>query len=292
MQSRSASDASSAFAGRTVVVTGASSGIGRQVAGDVSALGASVVITSHDEGRLRQTEAELRTAGHRINAFCCDVRDRAQVASLAQYVEQTCGHADILINNAGYAVYRPFEESTVDEVLDILDVNLGGAMRCAKAFLPGMIARRSGRIVNVSSIGGEVIITPNAAYCAAKHGMVAWSKAIRYELEPFGVAVNVVCPGHTTTHFHDHPTFRRRDADRNPRRRSLTPVAVSAAVLDAIRRDRPVTYVPGWHALLVWALRVCPLLTDPLWDRISRKRVNRLYAQIGAEQARGDRGPT
>ena len=80
--------------------------------------------------------------------------------------------------------------------------------------------------------------------------MVAWSKAIRYELEPFGVAVNVVCPGHTTTHFHDHPTFRRRDADRGSRSRSLTPAVVSAAILEAMQRNRVVTYVPRWHGVL------------------------------------------
>ena len=105
---------------------------------------------SHD-GRLRQTRSRApHSRGRQVHAFCCDVRDSSQVDRLAEYVEQTCGPADILINNAGYAVYRPFEESTVDEVLDILDVNLGGAMRCAKVFLPGMIARRSGRIVNVA----------------------------------------------------------------------------------------------------------------------------------------------
>ena len=287
MPSRSVPEADSFFSGQTVVVTGASSGIGRQVAADLAARGASVVITSHDEKRLRQTEAELRSAG-RIHARACDVRDSAAVVALAEYVEQTCGHADILINNAGYAVYRPFEESPLAEVLDILDVNFAGAMRCTKAFLPAMIARGSGRIVNVSSIGGEVIITPNAVYCAAKHGMVAWSKAIRYELERFGVAVNVVCPGHTRTHFHAHPTFRRRDADRNPYRRSLEPEAVSAAILEAIRQDRAVTYVPAWHALLVWALRACPLLTNPLWDRISRKRIDQLYKRIRAEHSPSD----
>jgi short-subunit dehydrogenase len=287
-----ASESDPFFAGRTIVVTGGSSGIGRQVASDACACGATVVITSHDEQRLRQTEAELRAAGLHIHAFCCDVRDARQVAGLVAYVEQTCGHLDILINNAGYAVYRPFEESTVDEILDILDVNLAGAMRCAKAFLPGMTSRRSGRIVNVASIGGELIITPNATYCAAKHGMVAWSKAIRYELEPFGVSVNVVCPGHTKTHFHDHPTFRRRDASRHPKRRSLSAAAVSAAILDGIRRDRVVTYVPRWHALVVWALNVFPFLSSPLWNRVSRRRIDQLYARIRAEPPCGDQTGT
>lgn len=279
------SEAEACFAGRTVVVTGGSSGIGREVAADLAARAARVVITSSDEQNLRETAAELRSAGLPVHAFCCDVRDAAQVARLAAHVEETVAPADILINNAGYAVYRPFEESTLDEVLDILDVNLGGAMRCAKAFLPGMIARRSGRIVNIASIGGATIITPNATYCAAKHGMVAWSKAIRYELEYLGVKVNVVCPGHTKTHFHDHPTFRRRDVHRDPKKQSLMPAAVSAAILDAIRRDRPVTYVPGWYAGVVWALGAFPFVADRLWDRISRRRVQQLYERIHAERS-------
>src|SRR5260370_26385916 len=125
---------------------------------------------------------------------------------------------EVLIKNAGYDGYRPCEESSAAEVLDILDVNLGGAMRFAKACLPAMIRQRSGRIVNIASVAGGLIITPNAVYCAAKTGMVAWSKALRHEVARFNVAVNVVLPGLTATQFHNHPTFRRRDIYRKKSR--------------------------------------------------------------------------
>jgi short-subunit dehydrogenase len=161
-------------------------------------------------------------------------------------------------------------------------------MRCAKAFLPSMIAHRSGRIVNIASIGGAAIITPNAAYCAAKHGMIAWTKAIRYELAHFNVSVNVVCPDHVQTSFQDHPTFKRREVYRGKDTarkwgRSLTVEDVSREILDAIRHDRAVTYVPRWQGLVVWALNALPFITAPIWDRIMQKRIVQLYEQIEAE---------
>lgn len=269
-----------------IVITGGTSGIGKQFAKDFANQGAQVVVCSDSSQSLAQTRTDFEQAGLKVDTQECDVRSANQVRHLADYTLNQYGHLDILINNAGYAVYRPFEESSVDEVLDLMDVNLTGAMRCAKAFLPSMIQRRSGRIVNISSIGGETIITPNAAYCTAKHGMVAWSKALRYELSHFDVKVNVVCPAHTKTNFHDHPTFRRRDPYRRKNARSLTVEQVSGAVMSAIQKDRVLTYVPWWQGLVVWSLNVLPFLTLPVWDRISRKRVEQLYDQIELEKAK------
>ena len=274
----------SSFTDKVVVVTGGSSGIGQQIARDLLRIGAFVTIVSDQRAKLDSAYAELKETFPAVEAIVCDIRNREQVSQMAQRVLERHQHIDILINNAGYAVYRPFEESTTEEVLDILDVNLAGAMRCAKAFLPSMIARRSGRIVNVSSIGGETIITPNAVYCAAKHGMVAWTRAIRYELSHFGVAVNVVCPGHTKTNFHDHPTFRRRDVYRRKGSRSMGVETVSSAVLDAIRKDRIVTYVPSWQGLVVWALNTFSFVMAPVWNVITKERIAQLYEQIESEK--------
>lgn len=284
---RTPSDGDPVFFGKVVVITGGSSGIGKQLAKDFSIHGAHVIICSSQPARLKEAQAELARIESQIDACVCDIRYTDQIIQLAEYVLQQYGQVDILVNNAGYAVYRPFEESSLDEVLDLLDVNLTGAMRCTKVFLPYMIAHRSGRIVNISSIGGETIVTPNAVYCAAKHGMVAWTKAIRYELAPFNVKVNVVIPGHTKTNFHDHSTFRRRDPYRRKNARSLTVEQVSAAVLDAIRKDYIVTYVPWWQGLVAWALNALPFVTVPVWDRITQKRIAQLYEQIESERASG-----
>jgi short-subunit dehydrogenase len=197
-------------------------------------------------------------------------------------VEQRYGHVDLLVNNAGYTVYRPFEESAVSEILDILDVNLAGAMRCARAFLPGMIARRDGRILNVSSVAGYFAVTPNATYCAAKHGLVGWTKALNYELDRFNVWVGVLCPDHVKTGFQDHPTFQRREPYRT-RPERLTVEEVSAAALDAIERRRTVTFVPRRAGLVAWAMRVLPGLAEPMWRRLMLRRVEQLYDEMARE---------
>lgn len=272
------------FASKIVLVTGGSNGIGKQVAKDLLSRGAYVIICSNESKNLHEAHSQLRSVSPRIDACVCDVRNTDQLLRVAHYVLERYGKIDILINNAGYAVYRPFEESSIEEILDIVDVNLSGAMRCTKVFLPSMIARRSGRIVNISSIGGEIIITPNATYCAAKHGMVAWTKAIRYELAHYNISVNVVCPSHTKTNFHSHHTFRRRDVYRKKGSSSLKVEAVSNKILNAIERDRVVTYVPCWQGVIVWALKALPLIINPVWDRIMQKRIAQLYEQIGTEK--------
>lgn len=272
------------FSGKVILVTGGTSGIGKQVAIDLSRLGATVTVCGQQQASVEQSRLEFLQSGLPIDAQVCDIRVMAQVKQIVEYVAQQHGPVDVLVNNAGYAVYRPFEESSTDEILDLLDVNLAGAMRCAKALLPAMIARRSGRIVNIASIGGETIITPNAVYCAAKHGMVAWTKAIRYELTPFQVKVNVVCPGHTKTNFHDHPTFGRRNLYRRKSQKSMTVERVSAAVLRAIRQDRLVSFVPWWQGWIAWALNALPMLTMPAWDWLAGRRIAQLYQQIEREK--------
>ena len=275
------------FANQVVVITGGSSGIGKQLAVDFSRLGAHCIICSRASTVLIDTQAEFQQTNCNVDVQECDVRDTGQVHRLANHVLTHYGQIDILLNNAGYGVYRPFEESSLDEVLDLLDVNLAGAMRCAKAFLPSMVSNRSGRIVNISSIGGETIITPNAVYCAAKHGMVAWTKAIRYELAHYNVKVNVICPGHTKTNFHDHPTFRRRDPYRRKTARSMTVEKVSAVTLDAILKDRVLTYIPWWQKWVAWMLNAAPIISVPIWDRITQKRIAQLYEQLEQEQKNG-----
>lgn len=280
------------FAGKVVVVTGGTTGIGRRVAEDFARLGAKVTICAPRDEDVRRAVAEMRSASLLVEGQACDVRHTAQIQALADRVLDREGRVDILINNAGFAVYRAFEESSTEEVVDIVDVNLLGVMRGMKAFLPGMIARRSGHIVNVSSIGGELIITPNASYCGAKHGVVALTRALRYELARFNVLATVVCPDFVPTSFQVHESFRRRDPYRKKTKSEggLTAADVSAALQSAIRRKKVVAYVPWWAGLIVWVTRVMPGVVEPFWGRIMRKRMEQLYAEIHKERdARSER---
>jgi short-subunit dehydrogenase len=262
--------------GAIVLITGGSSGIGKRLAWDLLDRGDNVVIVSHDESRLRHAEQELRTISPHVRAMRCDVRSVEDVQRAVDLTHAEFGRIDVLVNNAGYAVYRPFAESSVDEVLDLVDVNLLGVLRFMKAVIPVM-KTNGGHIVNVSSIAGTMIITPNSSYCASKHGVVAVSEALRYELEPFGISVSVVCPGRVETSFFDHDTFRARAA--RPETRLTVPVeTVSAAIIDAIETRRFMTYVPRSLGVMSWAFHAAPWVVKPLYHRLMRRRIRSLYA--------------
>ena len=182
---------------------------------------------------------------------------------------------DILINNAGFAVYRTFEQSTSDEIEQLVKVNFAGHLLFTREVLDGMIDRRSGHIVNIASVAGLFTLTPNAVYGASKSGMVAWTRALRVELSRYGIGVSVVCPGRVETAFFNHESFRRRSARRETRLTIALPTVVET-VLDAVRRNREMVVVPrywGWFAralvLVPYGLRAHHALL--------RRRVDDLY---------------
>ncbi|HET6279910.1 MAG TPA: SDR family NAD(P)-dependent oxidoreductase [Polyangia bacterium] len=179
-----ARDPAAKLRGRVAVVTGASRGIGRAIAEALAGAGATVAGCS-----LHGAESTVR----------CDVRSPSDVARFARQVETQHGAADILINNAGTvarATLGSLEEAAWDEVIGS---NLKGTYLVSRAFLPGMLARGSGRIVNISSISGRQGTAGLTAYCAAKHGVVGFTRALAEEVRGAGIAVNAVCPGSVDT---------------------------------------------------------------------------------------------
>ncbi len=262
--------------GRTVLITGGSSGIGKRLAFDLALLGAEVVIASHDPERLQSAEAELRAISPASFSVLCDISSSDEVTRMAGIVLRRFGHLDVLVNNAGYAVYRTFEATDLSEVCHLADVNLLGAMRCIKVFLPAMIGQRRGIIVNMASIAGRVPLTPNSVYCASKHGLVALSQALRYELHDFRIKVQVVCPGRVETAFFDHESFKTR-APRAEMRYTVTVEEISRATIRAIRTGRFMTYVPRTLGLVAWAWGAVPWIVNPLFGRLMRARVRSYY---------------
>lgn len=269
-------------AGNVVVITGGSSGIGKQLAQDLCAKGAHVVISSDNRESLQAAVQELASQNCAVSSVVCDVTRQEQVDELASAVVTEFGKVDVLINNAGYAVYETYEESTIDELIRLVEVNLLGVIRCTKAFLPLMIERREGRIVNMASIAGRLVITPNATYGAAKHGMVALTRALSYELGRFGIKTNVVCPGRVETAFFDHPSFQKRAA-RPETRHTVSLESVSRATIRAIEQDRFLTYVPRSLGIIVWLVNAVPFVSWPLYGRLQTRRIESLYATNGSD---------
>ncbi len=176
------------------LVTGAGRGIGRAIAERLAAEGAKVAVLDIDEATARATAEAIGGVGIRT-----DVTDGASVRAAAAEAERRLGPATILVNNAGWDKAEPFVKSSEETWDKVLAINLKGPIRMTRAVLDGMIERRRGRIVTVSSDAGRVGSSGEAVYSAAKAGVIGFSKTLARELARYAINVNVVCPGPTNT---------------------------------------------------------------------------------------------
>jgi NAD(P)-dependent dehydrogenase (short-subunit alcohol dehydrogenase family) len=195
---------SALLAGRRAVVTGAGRGIGRAIAGHLSAAGAAVVLAARTETEIEQAAEEIRSDGGRAEAVACDITDDASVARLAAVSEERLGGpVDTLVNNAGVYRPRPFDAYTLDDWRWILDVNVVALVRVTQAFLPGLLKLERSRVINVSSIAGKKGTFGQAAYNASKHAQIGITRCLALETGTTGLRVNAVCPGFTKTDLID-----------------------------------------------------------------------------------------
>ena len=181
--------------GRVAIVTGAARGIGLAIARRLDNAGASVAVLDLDGDSATQAAAELRSAV----ASTCDVRDAESVAQAVRYVEESLGPTDILVNNAGIWSHTPILDDIEETWDDIFATNVKGILICSKAVLSGMVDRKRGKIVNISSMSGFVGHARWAAYGASKSAAISLTLTMAAELEPHNIQVHAVCPSGTET---------------------------------------------------------------------------------------------
>ncbi|HMH83475.1 MAG TPA: SDR family NAD(P)-dependent oxidoreductase [Gemmatimonadales bacterium] len=232
------------LAGRGAVVTGAGRGIGLAVARALVGAGAAVVVAARTRDAIEAVATELRAAGGRAWAVSCDVTDLANVQALARAAEAHLGHADILVNNAGVSHSAPLQRTTLADWNRILTVNATGTFLCTQAFLPTMVARRWGRVVNIASVaglgGGKYI----AAYSASKHAVVGFTRSAAAEVAGTGVTVNAVCPGYVDT------DMTRESVARIATKTKMSPEAALRAALETTGQRRLISPEDVAHAVL------------------------------------------
>ncbi len=187
------------FAGKTIVVTGGGGGIGGATCRRFAQKGGRVAVCDVNAESAEKVAAEIRVSGGQAHAFRCDITDRASVDAAMRETEAQLGPIDVLVNNAGWDIFKPFTKTDPGEWAKLIAINLVGAMHMHHAVLPGMASRRKGRIVNISSDAARVGSSGEAVYAACKGGLVAFSKTIAREHARHGITVNVVCPGPTET---------------------------------------------------------------------------------------------
>ncbi|MBV9193383.1 MAG: SDR family oxidoreductase [Solirubrobacterales bacterium] len=179
----------------TVVVTGASRGIGPYIAGSLAAEGAKVALVARSEPELQAYARRLSESGPEVVAFPGDVTSPEERRALVGAVERRLGPVDVLVNNAGGDLQREFHNLTEDEIHGLLELNLTSAVMLTRLVLPGMLERGRGHVVNVSSMAGRVSFPYAEAYAAAKDGLVAFTRVFRADYRGRGVSASALIPG-------------------------------------------------------------------------------------------------
>ncbi|MDY0106014.1 MAG: 2-hydroxycyclohexanecarboxyl-CoA dehydrogenase [Giesbergeria sp.] len=187
------------FDGKTAIVTGGGGGIGGATCRRLAGEGAKVAVFDMNLEAAEKVAADIRANGGQAAAFACNITDRAQVDAAVAAAEAQLGPIAVLVNNAGWDIFKPFTKTVPAEWDKLIAINLTGALHMLHAVLPGMVERKYGRIVNVASDAARGGSSGEAVYSACKGGLVALSKTLAREHARQSITVNVVCPGPTDT---------------------------------------------------------------------------------------------
>jgi len=264
---------------KTALVTGASSGMGKEIARRLIRDGYQVFVAArrlHDMDDLQALGAEpLRM----------DISVDADVVAAVQRIHEAAGGVDVLVNNAGFGLYGPMEDIAMDEARYQFEVNVFGPARLTQLLLPAMRARGRGKIINITSMGGKIYTPLGSWYHATKHALEGWSDCLRIELAPFGIDVVVVEPGLIETAFGDVAangmversgagaygnlarSVAKATQDTYGRGRNTPPKVIANVVSRAAKASRPRTrYVAGKFAWPLIAIRTW--FGDRAFDRV------------------------
>jgi len=247
--------------GRVAIITGASSGIGRELALAFAREGTRLVLAARREEKLREVAKAVSAMEGEALVVPTDVGVQAQVEHMIEATMSRFGRIDILVNNAGYGLFASVEDTTTDDVRRIMEVNFMGAFYGIKAVLPIMRQQGWGHIINVSSVVGKRALPYSSAYCATKSAMIALSESLRVEVAGTGIDLSVVCPAGTATEFFDvaENKFDRRVG---PAGLVQSAAQVAQRIVTIARNPRPevMAYKPA--RLLVILNAIAPSVID------------------------------
>jgi len=267
------------IAGAVAIVTGASSGIGEATANAMARAGATVVAVARRAEQLEQVAARCREHTSGSFAHAADIASRDAAESVVRGTERELGRVDIIVNNAGISLRRHAAEASVEEIDNVMQVNYFGAVYLTMAALPGMLARRRGSIINITSVAGYVPTPHESAYGASKAALSFWSHGLAVDLHGTGVHVGVVSPGPVDTEI-----WAKDIEDAAYNGKLYPPERIADGILKSIRDDRVHATVPRQYGA-VGALY-------PIFGKPMRSGLRRYEEKAGARRQRnaGDTG--
>ena len=259
------------FKNKVILITGASSGIGKETAIKFAKLGANIILVARRKDKLEQVANELKEFNV-ITLVCqCDVSKKDQVKEMSKIVLEKFESVDILVNNAGFAIYGSVSNLTIDEIESQMETNYFGMIYCIKNFLPSMLKKKSGHIVNVASVAASFGLPGIASYCASKFAMLGFSEGLKHELKNTGVGITVVSPIMVRTNFFEHPSFGKMPKF-SPT--SLSTKTVAKAILKAANSPRLEIIVPSVVRGAVWMKNTFPYFINPILGKSFKKQLD------------------
>jgi len=256
------------FKNKVVLITGASSGIGKDTAIEFAKKGANIILVSRTKEKLEQVAEQLKQFNVTVLVCQCDVSEKDQVKEMSKTVLEKFDSVDILVNNAGFAIYGSVTDLSIDDIESQMETNYFGMIYCIKNFLPVMLDKKSGHIVNVASVAASFGLPGIASYCASKFAMLGFSEGLKHELKNSGVGITVVSPIMVRTNFFDHPSFEKIPKF-SPT--SLSSKTVAKTILKAANSPRLEIIVPSVVRGAVWMKNTFPYLINPILGKAFKK---------------------
>ena len=252
---------------KTAVITGASSGIGRELASLLSKKGYNLALLARRKDRLNKLKEEIK--GPKVETYVCDVSKKQEVKKVAAKIIKDFQKIDLLINNAGFGIYNSIEETTIEDYEGLIRTNYFGTVYMTKNILPILLKQRKGHIINIASVAGKSGFPLTSAYNASKFAVAGFTEAIYYDLKPKGIAVTLVCPSATRTEFYNHPSWSKfPHEDRH--KHIMGAKEVAEEIIKAIKNKSPEIIIPRRSKYILKGKAVLPNLYRKATERMKR----------------------
>ncbi|ARV58021.1 ketoacyl reductase [Nostocales cyanobacterium HT-58-2] len=268
------------IAGQTVLLTGASRGIGAFIARALAKEKATVIGVARSQQGLDQLSAEVQALGGCWLGIKYDLSHIKDLPNLVDQIEQIAGHIDILINNAGIEIYKNFQDYSTLEIQSVLTINLLSGMELTRLLLPTMLRQKRGHIINIASLSAKKGNAHNSIYCASKAGLLMWSDSLRQELAGTGVNVSVICPGYIC----ESGMFADTGIPAPTLAGTSKPTDVAIAVIQAIKQNQAEVIVnqdlitTNFTKILLAIWQIFPRFGDKFYQWIGVTKLNQKRA--------------